>query len=101
MREDNIYKSQRDVSGEVSSYTYHMADMASDSFDREFSYALAHNEQELIYLINEALIKIDSGEFGVCELCGSRITKSRLKVIPYAKHCLDCQKKEEKRNKKK
>ncbi|MDP8215806.1 MAG: TraR/DksA family transcriptional regulator [Candidatus Kaelpia imicola] len=97
LTEDSIYKSQKDVSGEISSYTYHMADMATDSFDREFSYALANNEQELVYLINEALSRIDSGEYGICELCENSIKRSRLNAIPYAKNCLECQTKEEKR----
>jgi RNA polymerase-binding protein DksA len=99
LTEENISKSQREASGEISSYTFHMADMASDSFDREFSYALADNEQELLYLIDEALAKIASGEFGICELCDKPISKSRLKAIPYAKYCLKCQEEEEKRSK--
>ncbi|MDP8253977.1 MAG: TraR/DksA family transcriptional regulator [Candidatus Kaelpia aquatica] len=97
LTEDSIFKSQQDVSGEISNYTYHMADMATDSFDREFSYALANNEQELVYLIGEALSRIDSGEYGICELCENNIKKSRLNAIPYAKHCLECQIEEEKR----
>jgi len=95
LTEENISKSQRDASGEISSYTYHMADMATDSFDREFSYTLANNERELIYLIDVALSKIDSGIYGICELCNKKITKKRLKTIPYAKYCLKCQKEEE------
>ena len=93
--EENISKSQRDASGEISSYTYHMADMATDSFDREFSYTLAHNERELMYLIDEALSKINSGTYGICELCNKKITKKRLKTIPYARYCLKCQREEE------
>ncbi len=97
LTEDSIYKSQKDISGDISSYTYHMADMAADSFDREFSYALANNEQELMYLIDEALFRIESKDYGICELCEERIKKSRLNAIPYAKYCLKCQTEEEKR----
>ncbi len=97
LTEDSIFKSQKDISGDISSYTYHMADMATDSFDREFSYALANNEQELMYLINEALSRIDSEEYGICELCENNIKRSRLNAIPYAKYCLKCQAEEEKR----
>ncbi|MDP8233855.1 MAG: TraR/DksA family transcriptional regulator [Candidatus Saelkia tenebricola] len=97
LTEENIAKSQRDASGEISGYTYHMADMASDSFDRDFSYTLVKNEQELIYLIDEALSKMDSGGYGICEFCNKKITKKRLKAIPYAKNCLNCQEEEEKR----
>ena len=97
LTEENISKSQREASGEISSYTYHMADMATDSFDREFSYTLASNERDLIYLIDEALSKIDSGTYGVCERCNKKILKKRLKTIPYARYCLACQEEEEKR----
>ena len=97
--EENISKSQRDASGEISSYTYHMADMATDSFDREFSYTLANNERELIYLIDEALSKINSGTYGICELCNKKITKKRLKTIPYTRYCLKCQREEERTRK--
>ena len=99
LTEDSMSKTQREASGELSSYTFHMADMASDNFDREFSFTLATNERELLYLIDEALAKIDSGEYGICELCGNPIGKMRLKAIPYAKYCISCQEKEEKRRK--
>ena len=100
LTEENISKSQKEASGEISSYTYHMADMASDSFDREFSYTLADNEQGLVYLINEALAKIDSDEYGICEICGKPIPKRRLKAIPYAKYCYKCKELEEKKREK-
>ncbi|HDM08594.1 MAG: TraR/DksA family transcriptional regulator [Candidatus Omnitrophota bacterium] len=97
LTEDNISKSQKEASGEISSYTYHMADMASASFDRDFAFSLASNEQELLYMIDEALSKIESGEYGICESCGVRIPKRRLKAIPYARYCVKCQEEEEKR----
>ncbi|HDL10078.1 MAG TPA: TraR/DksA family transcriptional regulator [Candidatus Omnitrophica bacterium] len=97
LTEENIPKSQKEASGEISSYTYHMADMASASFDRDFAFSLASNEQELLYMIDEALNKIESGEYGICELCGARIPKQRLKAIPYARYCVKCQEEEEKR----
>lgn len=101
LTEDSMNKTQREASGELSSYTFHMADMASDNFDREFSFTLATNERELLYLIDEALAKIDSGEYGICELCGNPIGKMRLKAIPYAKYCISCQEEEERRRKRK
>lgn len=97
LTEDSISKSQKEASGEISSYTYHMADMASASFDRDFAFSLASNEQELLYMIDEALNKIESGEYGICESCGIKIPKKRLKVLPYARYCVKCQEEEEKR----
>lgn len=95
--EDTLKKSQKDASGDISGYTYHMADVATDTYDREFSLGLASNERRLIYDLDDALKKIEEGTFGICEDCETSITKTRLKAIPYAKLCVKCQEKREKR----
>ncbi len=89
-------KSQKEASGDLSGYSYHMADMASDSYDRELSLNIASGEQEIIYEIDEALKRIDEAKYGRCLLCNKRIPVRRLKAVPYAKHCIQCQSKEEK-----
>jgi RNA polymerase-binding protein DksA len=89
-------KSQKEASGDLSGYSYHMADMASDSYDRELSLNIASGEQEIIYEIDEALKRIDEGGYGRCLLCNKRIPVRRLKAVPYTKHCIQCQAKEEK-----
>lgn len=88
-------KSQRDASGDLSGYTLHMADMATDHYDREFSLGIASAEQNIIYEIDEALKRIQDGSYGVCFTCDKKISKKRLKAVPYAKHCVSCQQKEE------
>lgn len=93
--EDTLKKSQRDACGDISGYTYHMADVATDTYDREFSLGLASNERKLLYELDEALKKIKEGTFGICEECQHLITKSRLNAIPYARLCLKCQEKKE------
>lgn len=90
--DDVLKKSQRDAAGDISSYTLHMADVASDTYDREFALSLAANEQKLLYEIEDALKKIDEGEYGFCESCKKPISKTRLKAVPYARFCLACQK---------
>ncbi len=95
--EDTLKKSQKDASGDISGYTYHMADVATDTYDREFSLGLASSDRELLYELDDAVKKIDDGSFGVCEDCKVLITKTRLKVIPYARLCIKCQEKKEKR----
>jgi RNA polymerase-binding protein DksA len=97
LSEDTLKKSQKDASGDISGYTYHMADVATDAYDREFSLGLASNEQNSLYELDDALKKIDEGTFGICEECNSLITKIRLKAVPYARLCVKCQKKKEKR----
>lgn len=91
--------SQRDAAGDLSAYTLHMADVATDNYDREFSLSLADNEQKLLNRIEAALEKIESNAYGLCDVCGKKISKVRLKVVPYAELCVPCQEKQEKRGK--
>ncbi|MFA6216318.1 MAG: TraR/DksA family transcriptional regulator [Candidatus Omnitrophota bacterium] len=95
--EETLKKSQKDASGDISGYSYHMADVATDTYDREFSLGLASNDRELLYELDDAMKRIDDGIFGVCEDCKVVISKTRLKVIPYTRFCIKCQEKNEKK----
>jgi len=95
--DDTLKKSQKEASGDISGYTYHMADVATDTYDREFSLGLASNERKLLYELDDALKKIEDGTFGICEECKTLIAKTRLKAVPYARFCVKCQEKKEKR----
>lgn len=90
--EDTLKKSQRDASGDLSGYSYHMADMASDDYEREFSLGRATEEQKIIYLVDEALKRIADGTYGSCLQCGKAILKKRLAALPYTESCIECQK---------
>ena len=72
-----------------------MADIATDSYDREFSLGLASNAQQILYEIDEALKRVKEKGFGNCQLCEKPIPKKRLRAIPYASLCIACQAKEE------
>ena len=93
---DNLNRSQRDASGDLSGYSFHMADTATDNFDREFSLDIASAEQVLLNRIDEALKKIEEGIYGICENCDKKISFKRLKAVPYAKLCIKCKEDEEK-----
>ena len=94
--EDNLKKSQKDAAGDISGYTYHMADLATDTYDREFSLGIASEERQEIYELDEALKKIEEGTFGICEECKCLINKERLKAVPNARLCIKCKSKKEK-----
>ncbi len=96
---DALKTSQRDAAGDLSAYSLHMADMATDNYDREFSLGLADNEQKILNRIDAALDKIENNTYGTCELCEKKISKARLKVVPYAELCVPCQQKQEKKKK--
>ncbi|OGX40333.1 MAG: hypothetical protein A3C53_03125 [Omnitrophica WOR_2 bacterium RIFCSPHIGHO2_02_FULL_68_15] len=87
--------SPRDASGDLSAYTIHMADMASDTYERELSMNIVTSEQELLYQIDDALKRLDDGTFGLCQQCSQAITMSRLKAVPYASMCIACQRAKE------
>ena len=94
---DALKTSQREAAGDLSAYSLHMADMATDNYDREFALNLAGNEQKLLHRIEDAVDKIDEGTYGLCESCNKKISKVRLKVVPYAELCVPCQEKQEKK----
>jgi len=93
--EDSLKRSQRDASGDLSGYSYHMADVASDNYEMEFSLGRATDEQGLLYLIDEALKRIEEGTYGACLQCGKLIPKKRLAALPHSELCIDCQTKKE------
>ena len=95
--DDALKTSSRDAAGDLSAYSMHMADMATDNYDREFSLSLADNEQKLLGRIDDALDKIEEGKSGLCDACEKKISKVRLKAVPYAELCVPCQEKQEKK----
>ncbi len=88
-------KSQREASGDLSGYSFHMADAATDNYDREFSLNLATDTQKLLYVIDEALARIKDKTYGRCLKCNKEISRKRLRAVCYTSFCIDCQKKEE------
>ncbi len=100
LKGDNLNKSLKDASGDLSGYSIHMADMATDLYDREFSLELAEGERERLYEIDDAINRVDNGEYGTCTSCGEAIPKGRLKAMPQAECCIKCREKTEKDEKK-
>ena len=93
--EKEALKSPRDAAADLSGYTLHIADIATDSYDREFSLGLATNAQRILYEIDEALKRVEEKGFGNCLSCSKPINRRRLTAIPYASLCIACQSKEE------
>lgn len=93
--EDTRKSSQKEASGDLSAYSLHMADVASDSYDREFSLNVASGERNTLLDIDEALKRIKDKTYGKCAICGKSISKKRLSAVPHAKLCLPCKRKEE------
>ncbi len=88
---DNLKRSARDSSGELSNYGMHMADHGTDNFQRDVDLSLVGAEQDTVYEIDAAIRRIDRGRFGYCEMYEVAIEKERLKAIPYARFSLKAQ----------
>jgi RNA polymerase-binding transcription factor DksA len=84
-------RTQRESSGELSAYTFHMADLGTDAMEREQNFLLASKLSRTLTEIDEALRKIRAGGYGNCEHCERAIDPKRLRALPYARYCLDCQ----------
>ena len=86
---------QRDSAGDLSGYSFHMADVGTDAMEREKAFQLASAEGRILLEINEALRRMARGEYGVCESCENPIQRARLEAMPTARLCLPCKEKEE------
>lgn len=94
LEDDNLKKSQKDITGDLSGYSLHLADMGTENFDRELALNLASTESELLHKVDNALERIENHNFGICD-CGKQIQEKRLKAVPYARLCIECQEQEE------
>jgi RNA polymerase-binding transcription factor DksA len=95
---DHLHRTEREASGDLSAYKFHMADAGTDNFDREFSLSMVSNSQETLDEINAAIRRIEIGSYGTCELCGETIRKERLDAIPWARFDVKCQEQYEKKH---
>ena len=76
--------------------TQDLADKASSAYTKEFLYSLSNTDREVLQKVDESLVRLDGGGFGLCEECGSEINRKRLEAVPWASHCITCQEKIEK-----
>ena len=95
MEGETLQKSRLSASGDLSSVPFHMADIGTDNYEQEFALGLIQNEEDELREIDAALARLESGTYGACEACTKDIRKSRLKVIPYARLCIECKRAEE------
>jgi DnaK suppressor protein len=67
------------------------ADMAANAYTKELLISMSANDRQLLGLIDEALARIEAGEFGECVNCGEPVSEKRLEAVPWARYCLKCQ----------
>ena len=83
----------RNENGDSSAFGMHQADAGSDAYDRDFALSLLGKEQDALYEINEALKRIETGTYGMCEGTGVMIPEERLEAMPFARFSVTYQEK--------
>jgi DnaK suppressor protein len=82
----------REVSEEtIDESAQDMADRATSAYTKEFAYSLSESDRKVLLLIDEALERLEAGNYGICVHCGALCQEKRLEAVPWARHCLDCQ----------
>jgi DnaK suppressor protein len=67
------------------------ADKASNAYTKELLFSQSTNDRFILTLIEEALERIEDGEYGLCVNCGKEVQPKRLEAVPWARHCITCQ----------
>src|ERR687894_1212672 len=67
------------------------ADMAANAYTKELLISMSANDRKLLQLIDEALERVEGGEYGECVNCGEPVAEKRLDAVPWTRYCLKCQ----------
>jgi RNA polymerase-binding protein DksA len=67
----------------------HLADAATDTYERELDEGLEEDAREQLRQVEKALARLESGEYGKCEVCGKEIPVERLEAVPWTTLCID------------
>jgi RNA polymerase-binding transcription factor DksA len=81
-----------DAKEERSTYSIHMADAASDTYDSDWALSMLSSDQNALYEIEQAISRIENGTYGECELTGAPIESERLAAIPWTRFSMEAQK---------
>ncbi len=75
----------KDAQEEKVGFSEHMADAGTDSYDRDWALSMLSSEQNALYEVDQAINRIENGNYGICEVTGKRIEAERLKAIPWTR----------------
>ena len=95
LADETLRHNRQDAAGDLSSMPIHMADIASNNFEKELNMDFIQMESAELRDIDEALARLEEGDFGICEACSKPIPKTRLRAMPHARLCIACKREEE------
>lgn len=90
-----IWSEETSGTADSDRYGNHMADVGSETFEQEKQLGLKINLERQLGLVKDALHRFEDGTYGICANCGKEIDPERLKALPHASHCIDCQRDQE------
>lgn len=89
---EGLNENWKESTGELSSYDNHPADIGSDTFERGKEIGMRDNAKLFLTMIDDALARIETGEYGNCDKCGAEISRERLEIMPSTTICYSCKK---------
>ena len=90
LRETAVDSTVKSGAGENSSYAFHMADLGTDSQEREKAFLFVSREGQYLDKLEATLKRINAGTFGICRTCMNVIDKERLMAVPITTQCVKC-----------
>ncbi len=97
-RELNLMVTKTDQDGRTADEegTQDVADKAANAYTKEFLFHQSNDNRKILLLVNEALQRLKDGTFGICVECGGEVQAKRIDAVPWARHCIECQDKQDK-----
>lgn len=92
---EQLETTRRAVREDGVGYSNHMADAGTEVFEQARDVSVARQLERKLEDVQHALQKFDDGTYGICESCGSIVERARLEALPSARHCMNCQSRQE------
>jgi len=90
-----VTKSEQDGREADEEGTQDTADKAANAYTKEFLFHQSDDNRRVLQLVNEALDRLRNGSYGLCVSCREEVQAKRLEAVPWARHCIECQEKQE------
>jgi RNA polymerase-binding protein DksA len=87
--DQNLKQTIADSTGESSHYSNHLGDAAALSYEREFAMTLSERQSKYLEQVDDSLLRIEEGVYGICQITGKKIPKERLEAVLTAKYSVE------------
>lgn len=90
-----VTKSERDGREADEEATQDIADKAANSYTKEFLFHQSDENRRVLQMVDEALERLKKNIYGLCVACQKEVQAKRLEAVPWARHCIECQEKQD------